>query len=218
MKQRILKTIKRLFFPLAVIFIATSFTGAYFSDSVAITNNTFSTGERELTPGKVVISEVFYDNGSSTADIQWVELYNGGDLPFGLTGYHLYYGYGNYYTFPTFTLNGKSFVVIRIHAAGIDSSTNLYTGTISLGEMDDTAGEVFLFHNIIGNSGTPVDYVQYGAGGHTWEPNAVAAGIWTAGDFVPDVSQTHSIELIDKNIDTNRSVNWHEQSVPTAGS
>lgn len=218
MRQKVLRTIKRLFFPLAIIFIATTFTGAYFSDSVSITNNSISTGREEPTPGKVVISEVYYNNNAIITDNQWVELYNGGDEPFDLTAYQLRYGSGNYYTFPAFTLNGKSFVVIHIHTIGINSPTDLFTGTVGSGTMSRIAGSVVLYHFKIQNSGTPVDFVEYSAGGQIWESAAVTTGIWTAGDFVPSVTYGHSIELIDKNIDTNHSTDWHDQSTPTPGS
>jgi predicted ribosomally synthesized peptide with SipW-like signal peptide len=39
-----LKKLKFLFFPAAIIFIASAFTGAYFSDSVSVSGNSVSAG------------------------------------------------------------------------------------------------------------------------------------------------------------------------------
>ena len=222
MAQRTKRTIKRLFFPLAIIVIATSFSGAYFSDSVSVSGNTFQTGNwgaptpPPSTPGKVVISEVFYDAVGTDTGKEWIELYNSGDLAIDLTGYDLYYGHN--YTFPTFSLNGRSFVLIHNNKIGTDSLTDLYTGTTSSGNMGDSYGTVVIFNSTTHNSSTIVDFVQYGSGGHTWESAAATASIWTAGDFVTDVAAGHSIELKDPSIDTNQSGDWRDQSTPSPGS
>jgi len=47
MREKIKISIKSLFFPLAIIFIATSFTGAYFSSTTSVTGNSFSISEVE---------------------------------------------------------------------------------------------------------------------------------------------------------------------------
>lgn len=81
--QRLNRTIKKLFFPVALLFIATSFTGAYFSDSVSISGNTFETGSGEppaLAPARIVINEVYYnpDSEHGGAYAEWIEIYNTG--------------------------------------------------------------------------------------------------------------------------------------------
>ena len=90
MSQKIKRTIKHLFFPMAVLFIATSFTGAYFSDTVSVTNNTFETGSwgGEPAVARVVINEIDYDQ-PSTDTAEFVELKNIGNASANLGEYAL---------------------------------------------------------------------------------------------------------------------------------
>lgn len=62
------------------------------------------------------------------------------------------------------------------------------------------------------------DYVEYGAGGQTWESDAVSAGIWTTGDFVADVVAGSSIGLKADGMDNNMSSDWTQFNNPTPGS
>lgn len=88
--QRIKRTIKHLFFPMAVLFVATSFTGAYFSDTVSVTNNSFNTGSwgGEPASARVVINEIDYDQ-PSTDTAEFVELKNIGNASANLGEYTL---------------------------------------------------------------------------------------------------------------------------------
>ena len=162
--------------------------------------------------GDVRISEVFYDAEGVDTGLEWIEIYNGSDLPVNLTGYDLYYGH--HFIFPDFTLSGKSYVTIHINLIGLNSLTDLYTGTTGSSNMGDTSGSAALFNSSINNSATIVDFVEYGTAGKTWESSAVGAGIWTAGDYVADVAPGHSIERFDVNIDNNKSDDWIDQSSP----
>lgn len=97
-----LKKLKLLFLPVAVIFIASAFTHAYFSDSESISVNTVSMGNRisqtsaptssptptateAVSPARIVINEVYYDvapgkggDGNVADSGEWLELYNAG--------------------------------------------------------------------------------------------------------------------------------------------
>jgi hypothetical protein len=161
----------------------------------------------------LVISEVLYNPSSgSDSGLEWVEIYNNTGSEVVMDGYNLYAdGYG-YYTFPSFRLPSGNLVVVHINTAGTDSATDLYTGSGG-SNMSDTAGSIAIFNSSTHNSSTIIDYLEYGSGGQTWQPAAVAAGIWTAGDYIKNVTTVgNSIALKNKAIDNNKSTDWQEQS------
>ncbi len=82
--------------------------------------------------------------------------------------------------------------------------------------LPDTEGGIGLYAtNEFTNADAIVDFVQYGAAGSPRESVAVAAGLWTAGEFVPEVtSDNHSI-IFDG--DGNGAANWAETTTPTFG-
>ncbi len=74
-------------------------------------------------------------------------------------------------------------------------------------------GEMGLYStNSFGNASAMLDYVEWGASGHQRSSVAVAAGIWTAGDFVPAFTAGASLEYDGEG---DASENWTEQSNPT---
>ena len=75
------------FLTIAMLFVGITYTGAYFSDSVSVSGNTFSTGI--WNPGRVVINEVLYDPSGTEPNDEWVELYNAGGMSVDLSGYVL---------------------------------------------------------------------------------------------------------------------------------
>jgi len=83
--KNVLRKIRHFFLPLAFLFIASSFTGAYYSDRVAVTNNTFTAGtwvvdegESEASPlfHSVVINELMWMGSTVNSDDEWIELRN----------------------------------------------------------------------------------------------------------------------------------------------
>jgi predicted ribosomally synthesized peptide with SipW-like signal peptide len=95
--EKILRRVRQLFFPAAFIFIAASFTGAYFSDTVSTTNNTFTAGTWTVTPtatptpANIVINEFMANPvGSDESNLEWVELYNTGGSSIDINGWVLY--------------------------------------------------------------------------------------------------------------------------------
>lgn len=161
----------------------------------------------------IVISEVFYDAVGADTGKEWVELYNKSYLAFDLTGYELNASSGDYYTFSN-NLKAKDCLVIHWNSEGIDTESDLYTGLDDFLNMGNTSGWVALF-NDTHSSSTIVDYLEYGAAGKTWESAANSAGIWTEGDFIPNVEEGHSIEYLGSG---DTSSDWRDQSYPTPGS
>jgi len=168
--------------------------------------------------GGVVINETLYDATGTDTGKEYVVLYNNGDSAMDLMNYELNAVSGDYYIFPSFSLNQKSSVVIHWRAEGINSQTDLYTGTSGFdANMGDTSGWVALFKGHP-TSGTAkdliVDYLEYGAGAKTWEGAANDAGIWVAGNFIVDVDAGKSIKLKIDGQDNNSPNDWME-SEPT---
>ena len=105
--KKAIRFLKITYLPMAVVFIGSAFTGAYFSSSVSVSSNTFTAGEWTPTPtptpsptpiaaGAVVINEVYYNvhpdhggDGDSANPDEWVELYNNTDNPVNLKNWSL---------------------------------------------------------------------------------------------------------------------------------
>ncbi len=77
-------------------------------------------------------------------------------------------------------------------------NTNLEAGGIltvnNFNVVDGADGEMGLYTtNSFGSSTALIDYVEWGSSGHQRSSVAIAAGIWTLGDFVPAFSSTESL-------------------------
>ncbi|MCJ7829655.1 lamin tail domain-containing protein [Patescibacteria group bacterium] len=211
-----IKKIKFIFLPIALIFIGIAYTGALFSSSVLISNNNISTGV--WNPGRATISEVLYDPSGTDTGKEFIEIYNSGGYALDMTGYvlHIDGGGTNDYIFPSFTLNSGSIVLVHVNSTGTNTATDLYWNNGL--NMGDSSGSVVLFKQLPKDSTTIIDFVQWGAANQDGEAKAILAvpPIWVDNAFVPDVVETHSIELIGK-IDNNLINDWQDQSVPTPG-
>lgn len=174
-----------------------------------VTPEPTATPEPTSTPAgafDVVINEVFVDPAGGDTGMEFIELLNITDDPVVLTGYDLKPDDAGYFTFPEFTLEGHARVVVHINTEGENTATDLYTGPDS--NMGNSTGFVALFNDTSHSSTTIVDYLEYGAGGQTWESAAVTAGIWTAGDFIEGLAEGLSVNLLPDGIDTNSSSDW----------
>lgn len=158
----------------------------------------------------IVINEVLYDPDGIDTGKEYIRLYNNGDSDVDLTNWDLDPSSAPYFTFSSFTLKAKSFVNIHINASGIDSDTDLYDEGST--NMSNTKGPVALFNTTTHSSSTIIDYIEYGEEGQTNESKAVSAGIWTAGDFIPDADAGKAIKLKSDGVDNNSSSDWSEFS------
>ena len=208
--------LNRGFLIATMLFVGVTYTGAYFSDSVISSGNTFTAGT--WTPGPVTITEVLYDPSGVDSGLEWIELANNGLYTINLSGYVMHCDniVASYdFVFPTFSLLPGSKVVVHLRAAGVNSSTDLYWLDTGSDNMGDTSGSVGLFKDSTKDFTVMMDFVQYGAGDQDGENKAVTAGIWIEDDFVFDVVGGHSIQLI--STDSNSSADWFDQSVPNSG-
>jgi hypothetical protein len=158
----------------------------------------------------VVINEVFYDPAAGgDSGLEWVELYNNSPEPVVVGGWQL--RMADYYEFTPASreIAPYSYLVVHNNADGVDTETEVYTGEAGFGNMSDSHGSVVLFTGPQHTVDTIVDFVQYGAGGQTWESLAVNAGIWTEGDFVPLVGGAgFSMGLDPNGVDNDSSADW----------
>ena len=80
---------------------------------------------------------------------------------------------------------------------------------------NDEGGLGLYSENQFANPDAIIDFVQWGAGGSARENVAVAAGIWTAGEFVPTVRlDSYSIEYDGEG---DSASDWAEEVNPSLG-
>ena len=132
--------------------------------------NTFDLAGQAVS--NVIINEVFY------AGNQAVELYNGGTQAEDVSNYFLCVGPGTYRQISGLTV--------------VNGTTTIAPGeflTVTYDQLDATADGLGLYidNSGFGNPATLIDFVQYGAAGDARESEAVAAGLWPEGEFVPTV-------------------------------
>lgn len=166
----------------------------------------------------IVINEVaYYLDRTSDTGREWIELYNNGPEPGDLSGWDLYPGRSPHYLFPQgFVLAPGRFVLVHLRRDGVNTERDLYEGTAGINSnMPNTRGSVALFTS--DSRDTIVDFMQYGAGGQTYEATAAAAGIWTRGYFVDTVACGWSLGLREDGADTNRPEDWRSFARPTPG-
>jgi len=166
----------------------------------------------------VVINEVgYYMDRSSDTGKEWIELYNNGSEPRDLSGWDLYPGRSPHFIFPQgFVLKPGRFVLVRLRLEGSNTDRVLYEGTAGIASnMPNTKASVALFTSA--SRDTIIDFIQYGAGGQTYEATAANAGLWNRGDFVDTVACGWSLGLRADGADSNRPADWRSFSRPTPG-
>lgn len=145
----------------------------------------------------IVINEVQY----GSKDL--VELYNNGDVAVDLDQYWLCLGPGRYSQIGGLTpesgeiiLEPGAFLVLPF-------------------AMGDSEGLGLYSNNSFTNADAIVDFVQWGEAGSARESVAVEAGIWTAGDYVPNVRlDSYSIEYDGEG---DAASDWMEEVNPSLG-
>ncbi|MDP2808490.1 MAG: lamin tail domain-containing protein, partial [bacterium] len=165
----------------------------------------------------VVINEfAYYLDPAGDTGKEWIELYNPDSLAQDLSGYDIYCGRTPHYIVPSgFVLAGKSFAVLHLRLAGVNTASDLYEGTAPTSNMPNTKASVAIFTS--GSRDSIVDFMQYGAVNQTYEATAGTAGIWTRGDFTDTVTCAWSLGLAADGADSNRVADWKEFSKPTPG-
>jgi len=105
------------------------------------------------------------------------------------------------------------------------SETNIISGTLIIPpggilafgglSLNEAASDVAIYRdNAFADPESMMDFMQYGNSGNGRESVAVAKGIWNTGEFIPAVTNGHSLEFDG----AGRSItDWSDQSVPSIG-
>ena len=149
---------------------------------------------------EVILSEVQYQ----TADL--VEIQNVGTGNVDLSDFFLCLGPGTYQRVGSLTVQSGSVT---------DLGPDEYL-VVSYSMPDDSAG-LGLYENNdgFGDPSNIADFVQWGASGSVREGVAVQAGVWTAGEFVPTLSNVDNSIVFDG--EGNGAADWAETSTPSLG-
>ena len=160
-----------------------------------------------------VLNEVLYDPVGANAGNQLIEIKNIGDATADIGGWW-FCNRLSYTQLPTgVTIPPGGIIVFHVGSSGTNTSTDIFLSGMS--SLNASASDVsFYFNSTFTSSSSIRDFVQWGSGGNGRESVAVGAGIWTAGDFITDVTEGHSIEY---DGDGNSSSDWVDQPVPTIG-
>lgn len=172
----------------------------------------------------VKINEVIFNpKGREEAGEEWIELYNTGSEAVDLTGWELGDEDGNWFIFPSFTLNPGRYVVIHYNATNTpadNTDTDLYTGVAN--RWANTEDQVSLYNGPIHNETTIVDFVAYCSDTSYTTPNsdddnAVAGLIWSQDLYVDTslLNEGESFGLSPNGVDTNRVSDWRLFKNPT---
>jgi hypothetical protein len=109
-------------------------------------------------------------------------------------------------------------VVVHPGSSGTNTATNLFVPAVTL-TIPGSAG-LYVPNSVNGSLLEPtmlVDFVQWGAGAQPTEVTAAAALYWTAGGFIPQVADGHSMEFCGLRTDRGPTF-WKGISVPNPGS
>lgn len=141
--------------------------------------------------GALRFNEVCYDPDGTDADKEWIEVMNTGQDPVDLEGWLLDCN-GPNLSLPAISLGPGQVAVIHCNAteAQLPMGNECWFMAASL---NNTHGFLGLWRSGSQTVGELVDYVEYGATGHSWEGMAIEAGIWPLGAYLPDVEQGHSL-------------------------
>ena len=216
--QSIINISKCIYIIFVVSVISIGTTGSYFSDTVTIDGNQFSTG----TWSNIVINEVYYDtdartfgNGNSfkteeEGKNEWIELYNPNSFPINIKDWSIT---DNTYTklvAPNIDIPANGFALLS-H----DNSTWHFWGDPSGADIEiiNLTGNTDWLSNdgdkvvLKDSSGSIVDQMSYGDNTTVFSPACA------------DVGQGHSLER--KTLggtDTNTAADFIKMTTPTPGS
>lgn len=172
------KIINRWVLVAAMFFVGVAYTGAYFSDSVSVSGNTFTAGVSSHSD--IALNEFMANPpGAENApmpDGEWVELYNKGPWPIDVNGWYLYDAHDDH-DLPITTANvGGGSTIIPAHGYLVvyrngDPSFSLNNDTDTLRLYDGTIG-----------SGSMIDSYTYTGTteDETWARVPNGTGSWTA--------------------------------------
>lgn len=195
--------------------MATSFTGAYFSDSVSISGNTFETGSWEApapTSARVVINEVYYDvapdKGLDSGD-EWIELYNAGGTDISLKDWTISDNTTTVTIHADKTIVAGGFALVsKDHSPwslywSVPSGVEIIElGSLIGGGLANGGDRVILKDNL----GNIIDQMSWSTNRTVFDPPC------------PDVLEGHSLSRNPLGFDTDTAADFIDLASPTPGS
>jgi hypothetical protein len=163
---------------------------------------------------RVRVAEILYDPEGVDNGAEWVELLNTGDSPVQLGGW-LLDASGPNLILPPIELPPGEVLVVHTNAITPQPANGLEIWIVNGSNMGNTSGFVGLWRSETQGLDHIEDWVQYGSTGNSWEGQAIQAGIWPEGGFLPDVEQGHSLRLVDPDAGP---AGWVDEPDPIPGS
>lgn len=157
---------------------------------------------------------------NAAGNLDLIEITNLGDAP-GDLGRYRFWTPTDSATVPldNFEVPAGGRVVVHTGTGGVQAPPgHLYLP--GLAGLNDTGNlGLYVPNTVVGspnNADQLVDFVQWGEGGQSRESVAAAAGLWTAGTFLPAPAAGHSFEFCGSATDRGASF-WAEAPTPTIG-
>ncbi|MCA9784397.1 MAG: lamin tail domain-containing protein [Candidatus Delongbacteria bacterium] len=166
-----------------------------------------------LVQAQVRLGEVFYDPQGSDSGAEWVEIHNMGSETVNLQGWLLDAG-GPNLVLPAIEVPAGAVLAVHTNAPAAQLPDGLELWFQNGTNMGNTHGFVGLWAAEEQTTENLVDWMQYGSTGHSWESQAVEAGIWPAESFTMDVEEGHSLRRISAG---NGPQDWIDEADPVAG-
>lgn len=178
------------------------------ADWAETAETTFGSANSVIAPeASVVLNEVQYLGDQ-------VELYNNGNITVDISDYQLCLAPGTYRRIGDLPVEGDlslspgSFLVVTYDQ--INTAAGQINGTDATGGLG-----LYINNQGFGDPKYLVDFVQWGAAGSIREEVAVAAGIWTAGEYVEVIANADNSIAFDG--DGNAASDWAETTTLTFG-
>jgi hypothetical protein len=147
-----------------------------------------------ITPeSNIVITEFMYNNPGAD-DLEFIELYNAGDVPLQLQGYR--FSTGITFTFPQYTLPVNGYVIIAIDSARFQQAFNIPAFQWNAGQQLNNTGELI---TLLDAANGVLDSVRYSATAAPWPTSANGGG--------------PSVQLCNLAADNSNGANWAASTV-----
>lgn len=162
---------------------------------------------------RVRVAEIVYDPEGDDGGAEWVELLNTGEASVALGGW-LLDAAGPNLLLPEIALPAGATLLVHVNAEAAQPPQGLEIWIENAVNMGNTHGFVGLWRGEEQTVDALEDWVQWGSDGHSWQSQAVEAGVWPDGIFLPDVESGHSLRLAVPELGAD---GWVDDPQPVAG-
>lgn len=166
-------------------------------------------------PAQVRITEALVNPLGADAGQQVVEISNFGATAVSISGWRLVAATGLAVLPAGKTLGAGAHYLVHLAADGTNDPLHYYTGS-GFAPVSAAANSLALYAatGSVGEASALRDFVQWGAAAQAGEATAAAAGLWTAGEYVPITSEGNSMQLCES---TGIGVSAWIEATPTLG-